>query len=47
MLIELLSRTEAGPQAVRLVGVTARGFMQNSDLELEQQLEFDLNLPEQ
>jgi DNA polymerase-4 len=47
MLIELLSRTETGPQAVRLVGVTASGFMQNSDLELEQQLEFDLNLPGQ
>ncbi|MEH6504391.1 MAG: DNA polymerase IV [Cycloclasticus sp.] len=47
ILSELLSRTEAGQQAVRLVGVTVSGFMQNNDLELAQQLEFDLSLPEQ
>jgi len=46
LLPELLSRTEAGKQAVRLVGVTAGGFVRDSDAEgvEEIQLGFPLEL---
>jgi len=46
LLPELLSRTEAGKQAVRLVGVTAGGFVRDSDGEgiEEVQLGFPLEL---
>ena len=46
LLPELLSRTEAGKQAVRLVGVTAGGFVRDSDVEgvEEIQLGFPLEL---
>ncbi|NOQ94759.1 MAG: DNA polymerase IV [Methylophaga sp.] len=42
LLSELLSRTEAGKQAVRLVGITAGGFIRDSDEE-GQQLDFSLD----
>ena len=38
LLPELLSRTEAGKQAVRLVGVTASGFVRDSEIEEQQQI---------
>lgn len=43
LLPALLARTEAGIQAVRLVGVTASGFVRDSDVE-ELQLGFSLEL---
>jgi len=41
MLPDLLSRTNAGQQAVRLVGVTASGFI-HAEEEHDQQLDFYL-----
>lgn len=42
MLAELILRTQAGKQAVRLVGVTASGLVEKADVEAEKQLEFNL-----
>jgi DNA polymerase-4 len=42
MLPDLLSRTEAGQKAVRLVGVTVSGFVSESGDKSEEQLGFDL-----
>jgi len=42
MLSDLLSRTQAGEKAVRLVGVTASGLIQENEQEPQKQLEFNL-----
>ncbi len=42
ILPELLTRTEAGNKAVRLVGVTVSGFIIAAESIAEQQLDFDL-----
>lgn len=44
LLPELLSRTEAGKQAVRLVGVTAGGFVQDSDVDGGEEAQLGLPL---
>jgi DNA polymerase-4 len=45
LLPELLSRTGAGKQAVRLVGVTASGFGRDSDIDDEGVKELQLDFP--
>jgi DNA polymerase-4 len=44
LLPELLSRTDAGKQAVRLVGVTASGFVRSSDVEDSEELQLGFSL---
>lgn len=44
LLPELLARTDAGKQAVRLVGVTASGFVRGSDVENSEELQLGFSL---
>ncbi len=44
LLPELLSRTDAGKQAVRLVGVTAGGFVRETDVEAVEEIQLGFSL---